>query len=214
VAKGKRLHVAGIASLASRCNRVRFGFPAMPSDKEYEERISKCSRRGVLALWRQVEARDTPGWDAGKACEYCILRAFQLEKATVFWPYHVYDRHDRSLELEQMDGAILVNGRYYILSVKDEADPLNIDPIAKLRNQLLRRPWGVVGLLFSRSGFTRQALAEARLTANPPVLLWVGEEIDAALRSRTMVRSLEAKYRVAVTHGRFDYNSIEPPSGL
>jgi hypothetical protein len=164
-------------------------------------------------LWRQVEARDTPGWDAGKACEYCILRAFQLEKATVFWPYRVYDRQDPSLELEQIDGTILVNGRYYLVSVKDESDPLNIDPIAKLRNQLLHRPWGVVGLVFSRSGFTRQALQEARLTANPPVLLWWGDEIDAALRSRTMMRSLDVKYRVAVTHGRFDYNSVEPPPG-
>ena len=180
----------------------------MPSDKEYEERISKCSRRGVLALWRQVEARDTPGWDAGKACEYCILRAFQLEKATVFWPYHVYDQHDPSLELEQMDGSILVNGRYYVVSVKDEADPLNIDPIAKLRNQLLRRPWGVVGLLFSRSGFTAQAYREAELTANPPVLLWAGVEIAAAIRTKTLVRALEAKYCHAVTHGFFDYRTV------
>jgi hypothetical protein len=187
----------------------------MPSDKEYEDRITKCRRRGVLALWRQVEARNTHtlDWDAGKACEYCILRAFQLENATVIWPYHVYDQRDRSLELEQIDGAILVNGRYYLVSAKDEVEPINMEPIAKLRNQLLRRPWGVIGLVFSRSGFTSPALQETRLTANPPLLLWVGEEIDAALENGTMVQALEMKYRFAVTHGFCDYNSLRRSPG-
>src|ERR1700677_4471624 len=151
----------------------------MPSDKEYEDRIAKCRRRDVLALWRQIEARNTPGWDPGKACEYCILRAFQLENANVIWPYHVYDQRDRSLEREQIDGAILVNGRYFLVSAKDEVEPINMDPIAKLRNQLLRRPAGVIGLVFSRSGFTRPARQETALTANPPLLLWSGDEIDA-----------------------------------
>src|SRR5437588_13126836 len=121
--------------------------------------------------------------------------------ATVFWPYHVYERHDPSPELEPMYGSILENGRYCLVSVKDEADPLNIDPIAKLRNQLLRRPWGVVGLLFSRSGFTSQAEREAEFTANPTVLLWDGFEIAAAIRTKTLVRAVEAKYCHAVTTG-------------
>jgi hypothetical protein len=107
-----------------------------------------------------------------------------------------------------LDGALLVHGRYYLASVKDEVEPINIEPIAKLRNQLLRRPWGVVGLMFSRSGFTPPAVQEAALTANPPVLLWAGDEIAATLRAGTMVQALEMKYRYAVTRGDFDFDTI------
>ncbi|MFN9817569.1 MAG: ParA family protein, partial [Pseudanabaena sp.] len=41
---------------------------------------------------------------------------------------------------------------------KDFADKkVDIAPIAKLRNQLLRRPTATVGLVFSRTGFTDPA---------------------------------------------------------
>jgi hypothetical protein len=36
-----------------------------------------------------IEAGNTSGWAPGKAFEYLVLRAFQLEGAEVRWPYSV-----------------------------------------------------------------------------------------------------------------------------
>ena len=56
--------------------------------------------------------------------------------------------------VEQIDGAVHTNGLSCLIECKDQAGNVNIDPIAKLRNQLLRRPPAVCGILFSTSGFT------------------------------------------------------------
>jgi hypothetical protein len=54
-------------------------------------------------LWADIEARQTPSWDAGKAFEYLIIRAFQLDGAEVKYPYSVRLLGE---ELEQVDGVI------------------------------------------------------------------------------------------------------------
>jgi hypothetical protein len=59
----------------------------MPTAEEYEARIKKLGWPGLLKLWNAIKARDTPGWDAGKALEYLIIRAFDLDKVRVRWPY-------------------------------------------------------------------------------------------------------------------------------
>ena len=60
----------------------------MPSEAEYVRKISDYdSADRLLDLWKAIEGRNTsPVWAAGKALEYLVLRAFQLEGATVRWP--------------------------------------------------------------------------------------------------------------------------------
>src|SRR5438046_170576 len=65
-----------------------FGVP-MPTAEEYEARIKKLRWPGLQKLWESITRRDTPGWGAGKAFEYLILRAFELDGARVRWPYPV-----------------------------------------------------------------------------------------------------------------------------
>ncbi len=45
--------------------------------------IRRLGRTGLLVLWRQIQDKNTPGWGPGKALEYLVLRAFQIEGATV-----------------------------------------------------------------------------------------------------------------------------------
>jgi hypothetical protein len=182
----------------------------MPTDQEYERMIAKYTRRNLATLWQQILARNTPGWDPGKAFEYYILRAFQLEGVEVQWPYRVQDRHIESLEIEQIDGVLFLGGRSYLVSSKDETGPVDINPIARLRDQLSRRPACVMGLLFSRSGFTPPVLRNTSLASAPTVLLWEGVEIDEAVRGRRLAKGLEAKYRKAVTHGIIDFDIRTP----
>ena len=106
-------------------------------------------------LFHQIRAGRAPdGWPAGKAFEFLVLRAFELEGAEVRWPYEV--KLDGEV-IEQIDGAIHADGASWLVEAKDQRSPVNVEPIAKLRNQLLRRPAAARGLVFSTSGFTEPA---------------------------------------------------------
>ncbi|UUO15978.1 MULTISPECIES: restriction endonuclease [Aphanizomenonaceae] len=80
-------------------------------------------------------------------------------------------------EIEQIDGVVYADGLSCIIECKDTAKPVKIEPIAKLRNQLLRRPAATIGSIFSRSGFTEASETLAGFVAPQTILLWGGEEI-------------------------------------
>lgn len=61
----------------------------MSSENCYEQKILSYSSEDLLQLWEEIKNGATPGWEAGKALEYLVLRAFQLEGADVIWPYSV-----------------------------------------------------------------------------------------------------------------------------
>jgi hypothetical protein len=84
---------------------------------------------------------------------------------------------------------------------------INVEPLAKLRNQLARRPAGLVGCLFSRGGFTRQAINLAGFMAPQAILLWTAEEIDAVVKKHRITAALEIKYARLLRDGMpyFDF---------
>jgi hypothetical protein len=175
----------------------------MTSSTEYEKRISQYGWDELIDLWEAITTGDTSEWAPGKAFEYLVLRAFQLDQAEVRWPYGVRMGED---EIEQIDGVVYWNGLACLVECKDQAERVNIEPIAKLRNQLLRRPGTAIGIVFSRGGFTDPAATLARFTAPQTILLWDGEEILYALEKRYMCRGLVAKYRICIEYGLPDYN--------
>ncbi|BAU13917.1 hypothetical protein LEP3755_44600 [Leptolyngbya sp. NIES-3755] len=106
----------------------------MATATEYEQRITQYGWDELSTLWNQIRSGDTPDWDSGKAMEYLILRAFQLEEAEVVYPYSVVIEEE---ELEQIDSAIYSDGLACLVECKDLAQRVNIEPLAKMRNQLL-----------------------------------------------------------------------------
>jgi hypothetical protein len=140
-------------------------------------------------------------WDTGKAFEYLVLRAFQLDGAEVSWPYSVrlFDE-----EVEQIDGVIHYAGISALVESKDFSDDVPIAPIAKLRNQLLRRPAGTIGVVFSRTGFTESARLLSLFTVPQAILLWSGDEIRYALETKRICEFLVRKYRVCIERGTPD----------
>ena len=175
----------------------------MAGEDEYRARIREYDGDGLLDLWRSVEAGDTPDWEPGKAFEYLVLRAFQIEKAEVRWPYSVRQGGE---QIEQIDGVVYAEGLACVLESKDYAKAVNVEPIAKLRNQLLRRPVSTIGIVFSRNGFTSPAKTLAQFISPQTILLWEGREVEYALCNRCFRKALRRKHRFAVEEGIPDYN--------
>lgn len=176
------------------------------SQKSLVQKISEYDWDDLLNFWKSIEAGNTPSWQPGEAFEYLILRAFQLEGATVRWPYIVMLEGE---EIEQIDGAVYSDGLCCLIECKNSTKPVNTGPIAKLRNQLLRRPSATIGLFFSRSGFTSPAMSVARFMAPQTMLLWTGYEVAYALENKLMRRALVAKYRHCIEEGFPNYDVID-----
>ena len=168
------------------------------TNAEYEAKIKEFHWPELESLYDEIVARESPGWAPGKALEYLIVRAFELDGAGVRWPYEVKIEGE---VVEQIDGAVVVGGLHFLLGCKDEGRPLAIAPVAKMRNQLQRRPPATVGLVFSTSGYTNPAQILANYLGSQTILLWHPEEISLVVQENRIVPRLEAKYRYCVETG-------------
>ena len=113
--------------------------------QDAENKIKRMKNAELLTLWGEIINKTTQnsGWDPGFAFEYMVLRAFELEGAETKYPYSV---HMDGVEIEQIDGFVYLKefNLPLIIESKDKDAPQNIEPIAKLRNQLMRRPAGAI----------------------------------------------------------------------
>jgi hypothetical protein len=163
--------------------------------------VFRFNRKELLRLWKQIQNREASSQKSGKPFEHLVLRAFQLDGAEVTLPYTVDGG------VEQIDGAVYFNELSCLVESKDYSeDKSGILPIAKLRNQLLRRPSSAIGVVFSRSGFSLPAMSIAEDATPPTVLLWSGDELGYALENRLMCKGLVRKYRYAIEHGLSTFN--------
>jgi hypothetical protein len=171
---------------------------------QYENKIKSFQWDDLQLLWNNIEARHTPEWDSGKAFEYMILRAFELDGAEVKWPYEAKLWGEEVVE--QIDGAIYYSGLSCLVESKDLVDNVDVVPMAKLRNQLLRRPASTIGVVFSRKGFTNPAIRLSYFFFPQTILLWNGIEIKYALEKKRICELLILKYRWCAEHGLPDYD--------
>ncbi len=184
----------------------------MPSALEYQQRIETYNWEQLQNLWQAIQDGNTPNWEDGKALEYFILRAFELEKTDeqkveVRYPYSVSN-------VEQIDGVIYIENIACIIECKDKTDPINFEPIAKLRSQLMRRPSSVIGSIFSRSEFTKSALTLLKTIQPQTILLWENAEIDYCLKNKAFRATLIKKYRAEVEYGGYGrYNVLFDTNG-
>lgn len=171
-----------------------------PTDHPY-------SNDELQELWGRISSGEAVhGWPSGRAFEYLVLRAFELEGADVAWPFRV----DLDGEVvEEIDGAVYCEGLACLIEAKHWNAPVGFEPIAKLRNQLLRRPSSAIGVVFGIHGFTEPAKTLTRFTLPQTVPLWEGAELEYALRTQSMRAGLLRKYRYAVERGIPDFNISE-----
>ena len=170
---------------------------------ELVARAQSLEAAELRELWQAIQAGTVVDWQPGKALEHLVLRAFELEGAEVTLPYPV----SRDGEIvEQIDGALHAEGLHCLIECKDTDAAVNVEPIAKLRNQLLRRHSSVVGCVFSRSGFTQSASTLAQFVGPQLILLWTGQEISYVLERGAFIRALRRKYRVAIEYATPDHD--------
>lgn len=178
----------------------------MTTEAEYKRRVSQYTRDDLLKLWTEIQSGTIPSWEKGKALEYLVLRAFEIEDADVIYPYSVEIDEQ---EIEQIDGFVYTDGLACLIECKDQEERINIEPVAKMRNQLLRRPSSAIGVIFSRSGFTDPAIKLTQYMAPQAILLWGGQEIEYAIEKQHMRKGLKAKFANCVAYGNANYDIRE-----
>ena len=155
-------------------------------------------------MWKVLYTRDNlPGWPPGRALEYLVLRAFQLEGAEVTWPYDV---RRNGLLLEQVDGAVHCDGISCLIETKAHSEPIEFLAISRMKARLLRRPRTVIGAVFGTGDFSPAAILLTENLPPPDVLLWQGRELAWALGRQAMREGLRRKMRYAVEQGFADFN--------
>ena len=169
--------------------------------------VARIASADTAELSRMLDTlangRRIPGWASGKAFEHIILQGFFLEGAEVRWPFEVREgRH----AIEQIDGAVYCDGLFCLVESKDYAEAINVEPVAKLRSQLARRPAGTLGLIFARNGYTSSAKHLVKMHTPLNILLWEFEELKLAVIDQKMRQALQTKFRYAVEQALPDYN--------
>lgn len=179
--------------------------------REYAERIRSKSSKDILDMFqRLVKGEEIVGWPQGIAFEYLIIRCFEIAGAHVEYPFRV--EIDGNM-VEQIDGSVRTDQIYMLVESKDWQSKIDIQPIAKLRHQLGRRPACVMASVFSVMGFTQPAQTLTRYTPPLNVLLWEGIEIEKMLEDAVETPSrplnaLHAKFKYAVEKAMPDYNIV------
>lgn len=175
-------------------------------DFEAVAKIRALGWAGLRDLWVKIQADDTPDWPPSFTFEYLVVRAFDLDGAVVRWPYRsILD----GVVTEQIDGVVVAAGLHALIESKAQKDSVTIEPIAKLRNQLMRRPVATIGLFFITSSYTPPALILAKYLTGQTILLWHSTEIDFALETEKIVLLLQAKYLACVKDGVPSTNAKE-----
>lgn len=197
----------------------------MATEQENLVRIRKMEYSDLQDLWSKHKSRDAnveEEWASGKLLEYLVLRAFELElddlkeksehtHGYVTYPYNVaYPKiTEKSCEstLEQIDGFICVNGLFSIVEFKDyESKKIDVMPLAKMRNILLRRHGNLFGMFFSTSSFTGPAQIQVQFMAPQIILLWEGGDIDYCIKHKCFIECMEWKYRLAIERCEYYVN--------
>jgi hypothetical protein len=152
---------------------------AKPSEKdlEYVMRAEGMSWADLSALWELIKAEKTPDWEGGKAFEHLVIRAFRLNGLEAEYPYDV---PPGGKPIEQIDGLVYLQCYTFLVECKDK-ESVDIEAIAKLRNQLLRRPETTLGCVFTTGAFTEPALIITDFSVPHRILLWSKADIDKCL---------------------------------
>ncbi|HEX2079905.1 MAG TPA: restriction endonuclease [Longimicrobium sp.] len=143
----------------------------------------------IEQLWAQVQTRTATEWQAGRAFEYLVVRAFALSGLRV---EYAYDVPLEGRPFEQIDGMVYLGDVPFLIECKDRQG-VDIEAIAKLRNQLQRRPPSTMGCLFVSGGFSRSALLLSNLAAPHRITLWSNPDISEGIENRNFAGLLRRK---------------------
>jgi hypothetical protein len=175
---------------------------ARPSERSIQDRLKAqgLSWDDLHAFWSRIRAGEAEDWHEGKALEHLVIRAFELSGLSVEYPYDVPPGGN---PLEQVDGLVFLGEMPFLIECKDRAK-IDVEPIARLHNKLLRRPPVTMGCVFIRGEYTDPALTLADLMIPHRMILWTGDDLGAALDGRDFRAALRKKYDDLCRYGLID----------
>ncbi len=138
---------------------------------------------------------------AGSVFERWIVEAFRLDGADVDAPYVVTMTTSRR-PMEQIDGLVRSHWQAFIIESKNWAKDVDFAPIARLNEQVQRRPPSTLGLVFSSKGFTSACIDLVAMIRPLRILLFDRLDLEHVVRERNMVIALQTKWHLAVKYGK------------
>jgi len=161
----------------------------------------RWTKEDLLQIWEKTKGGQTiDGWSAGKAFEYLVIRAFDIEKTRVCWPFLV-TYPQRFGTMEQIDGIVYLGERAFLVESKDLSTPAAIEAVAKLRFRLEGRPPSTMGIIFSVDNFSLPTEVFTQFASPLNVLLWGSSDLDSALKQSAMTKALALKLEYAIEFG-------------
>ena len=124
---------------------------------------------------------------SGFALEKILYRLFELSDLDPKGSFKVIG--------EQIDGAFSFNYEEYLLEVKWRNKQTSLSDLDSFSGKIGRKFENTLGLFISISGFSEDALAQFRNSADKRVLLMDGEDLIAVLDERITITNLLARKR-------------------
>lgn len=177
---------------------------AQPSERDVRNK-TRAQHLGwdeLTELWQRIKVGSITEWDQGKALEHLTIRAFELSGLRVAYPYDVPPGGN---PIEQIDGMVFLDYVPFLIECKDK-ESVDIQAIAKLRNQLLRRPPATLGCLINTGAYTLPALILTDFAVPHQITLWSDVDVEAALETRDFKVMLIKKYTDLCMYGLTDYS--------
>jgi len=99
-----------------------------------------------------------------------------------------------------------VDEMHALVECKDYGEEkINIDPLAKLRNQLARRHSNAFGMFFSATEFTEPAEILVGHMAPQLIILWSKEDIEFCLLNGCFIPCMKEKYKQGLEICEYNY---------
>ena len=163
------------------------------------EQAKRAQREKVKADLFALFGEQDPG-RRGKALEGVLNRLFEAEGILI---REAFERRDPETgrTIEQIDGAIELDGRVYLVEMKWWSEPLGRGDVASHLVRVHHRG-DVGGILISSSPFQRSAVADCKdaLTTKTVVLVELREIVDVLNGDRTARALLTAKIHAAALY--------------
>lgn len=177
---------------------------ARPSDVAASERdrAERLTWVDLEQLWQEIQDERPNDWRPGSAFEHLIVRGFALSGLRV---EYAYDVPFSGRPLEQIDGMVYLGEIPFLVECKDR-DAIDIEAIAKMRNQLARRPHSTMGCVFVSGRFTEPAIILTDFAAPHRITLWDQIDVTDAIRTRNFALILERKYHELCMLGLTDHS--------
>ena len=201
-----------VATVAQLINK-KDSFTRIQHEREQELKRHRDAKRAEMAEAQAKRARreqvkadlfalfgeQDPG-RRGKALEGVLNRLFEAEDILI---REAFDRRDPETgrTIEQIDGAIELDGRVYLVEMKWWSEPLGRGDVSSHLVRVHHRG-DVGGILISNSPYQRSAVADCKdaLTTKTVVLVELREIVDVLNGDRTVRALLTAKIHAAALY--------------